>query len=235
MKHKTFSSEGHLHEACGVFGVYSPCEADLAPLVYGGLFALQHRGQESAGIVIYGKEGLSACHGMGLVSEVCGQPEYNRLQKGHVACGHVRYGTTGADSRQNIQPLVINHHRGTLALAHNGNLTNAGKLRTEMEDGGAVFYTTTDSEVIAYRILQELLHCSSLEEAAGRTMQQLEGAYSLVIGTGTKLIALRDPFGFRPLCLGEGADHTLIAASESCALDAVVPALSAMSDPGKLL
>lgn len=212
---------GHLHEECGVFGVYSPATADLAGLVYYGLFSLQHRGQESAGMVINDDGVFSAYRDVGLVNDVFTPERLQSLGSGDIAVGHVRYATTGSDNKRNVQPLIINHYKGRMALAHNGNLTNSMELRKQLEEKGSIFHTTTDSEVIAYIIVQERLHSSSIEAAVSAAMNRLEGAYSLVISSPSKLIAARDPHGFRPLCMGRRKDGKVVFASESCALDAV--------------
>ena len=224
-----------LHEECGVFGIWSPEEADLASLAYNGLFALQHRGQESAGIVVYQGGVLHVYRQPGLVSELGTLPAFKNRQPGTAAVGHVRYATTGSDSRRNIQPLVINHHRGSMALAHNGNLTNARQIREALEENGAVFHSTTDTEVIAYQFVQGSVRGSSPVEAAAAAMERLEGAYSLVIVSAGKLFALRDPFGFRPLCLGKRPDGMIVAASESCALDAVGAEFLRDVEPGEIV
>ena len=213
--------DGHLHEECGVFGVYSPETADLAGLVYYGLFSLQHRGQESAGMVINDDGVFSAYRDVGLVNDVFTPERLQSLGSGNIAVGHVRYATTGSDNKRNVQPLIINHHKGRMALAHNGNLTNSMELRRQLEEKGSIFHTTTDSEVIAYIIVQERLRSSSIEAAVSAAMNRLEGAYSLVISSPSKLIAARDPHGFRPLCMGRRKDGMVVFASESCALDAV--------------
>ena len=197
--------EEELHEECGVFGAYDFDGEDVAPSIYYGLFALQHRGQESCGIAVSDTQGpkgkVLSYKGMGLVNEVF-EPEDLEKLKGNIGVGHVRYSTAGASTRENAQPLVLNYVKGTLALAHNGNLTNAPQLRRELEYTGAIFQTTIDSEVIAYHIARERLNSESVEEAVGRAMKKLEGAYSLVIMSPRKLIGARDPFGFRPLCIG---------------------------------
>ncbi|MBQ3405500.1 MAG: amidophosphoribosyltransferase, partial [Oscillospiraceae bacterium] len=214
-------SFGHMREKCGVFGIFSPTRRALAPLVYYGLYALQHRGQESAGIVVNDDGVFHSWKDTGLVNEVFTAERMENLGEGCIAVGHVRYATTGSDSRRNVQPLLINHHKGRMALAHNGNLTNSFELRTDLEERGSIFHTTTDSEVIAYMIVQERLRQGSIEEAVAAAMDTLKGAYSLVIASPTKLIAARDPFGFRPLCMGRREDGTVVFSSESCALDAV--------------
>lgn len=213
--------ERHLHEECGVFGVFSPAAADVASLAYFALYALQHRGQESAGIVVNDDGVFSAYRDVGLVNEVFPASRLSALGQGNIAVGHVRYGTTGTDNKLNVQPIVVNHRKGRMALAHNGNLTNSLELREELESKGSIFQTTTDSEVISYIIVQERLRTSSIESAVAAAMDRIVGAYSLVISSPSKLIAARDPFGFRPLCMGRLKDNSVAFASESCALDAI--------------
>lgn len=223
-----------LNEECGVFGAYAPESSDLGALTYYGLMALQHRGQESAGIVVNDHGVFSAHRETGLVSEIFSPARLQELGEGNIAVGHVRYATTGADQKRNVQPLLINHHKGRMALCHNGNLVNAFELRKELEECGSVFHTTTDSEVIAYLIVQERLHCGSIEEAVSRTMDRIEGAYSLVISSSRKLIAARDPHGFRPLCMGRREDGAIVFASETCALDAAGAAFVRDIMPGEV-
>lgn len=225
----------HLREECGVFGVFSSRTADLASMAYYGLFALQHRGQESAGIVINDDGVFAACCDEGLVSEVFSPERLERLGQGNIAVGHVRYATTGSDRKRNAQPIVVNHHKGSMALAHNGNLVNSGELRNRLEQRGSIFHTSTDSEAIAYIIVQERLRTPSIEEAVYAAMGILEGAYSLVIASPTKLIAARDPYGFRPLCMGCTPDGKTVFASESCALDAVGAAFVRDILPGEIV
>lgn len=211
----------HIHEECGVFGIYGRRRSDLATLAYYALFALQHRGQESAGIAVNDDGVFRAVKGEGLVSEVFGDEKLRSLGEGNIAVGHVRYATTGAGLSQNIQPLLVNHHKGRMALCHNGNLSNSFELRTALEEKGAIFHTTTDSEVISYMIVQQRLKTGSIESAVSAAMDVIEGAYSLVISSPQKLLAVRDPHGFRPLCYGETDDGSIVFASESCALDAI--------------
>lgn len=212
-----------LGEECGVFGAYDMDGGDVAPSVYYGLFALQHRGQESCGIAVSetdGPKGKVTSHkGMGLVNEVFAQDNLEPM-KGDIGVGHVRYSTAGASTRENAQPLVLNYVKGTLALAHNGNLINAMELRKDLEYTGAIFQTTIDSEVIAYHIARERLKSKTVEEAVGRACRKLKGAYSLVVMSPRKLIGARDPFGFKPLCIGK-RDNAYILASESCALETI--------------
>lgn len=215
--------EEGLHEECGVFGVYDLDGGDVASTIYYGLFALQHRGQESCGIAVSDTEGpkgrVLSARGMGLVNEVFDSEKLGEL-KGNIGVGHVRYSTAGASNNYNIQPLVLNYVKGTLMLAHNGNLVNAPELRRELEHTGAIFQTTIDSEVIAYHIARERLNTGTVEEAVKNAMCKIKGAYSLVISSPRKLIGARDPFGFRPLVIGR-RDNCYVLASETCALDAV--------------
>ena len=211
----------HLHEECGVFGVRLPERGDVASLAYYALYSLQHRGQESAGIAVNDDGVIRAYRDVGLVGDVFRPERLASLGQGGIAVGHVRYGTTGSDNKRNVQPILVNHYKGRMALAHNGNLTNSHALRRELESQGSIFQTTTDSEVIAYLIVQERLRHPSIEAAVSAAMERLEGAYSLVISSPSKLIAVRDPHGFRPLCMGELRDGSVVFASESCALDAI--------------
>ena len=210
-------------EECGVFGMYDFDGNHVASTIYYGLFALQHRGQESCGIAVSetaGPRGKVTSHkGMGLVNEVFTQESLEGM-KGDIGVGHVRYSTAGASTRENAQPLVLNYVKGTLGLAHNGNLINAGELRKELEYTGAIFQTTIDSEVIAYHIARERLKSHTVEEAVRRAAEKIRGAYALVIMSPRKLIGVRDPFGFKPLCIGK-RDNAWIIASESCALETV--------------
>ena len=224
-----------IHEECGVFGVYSRTTEDVASLVYYGLYALQHRGQEGCGIVV-NEDGVFTSHkGLGLVSEVFTQEEMQKFPQGEIAVGHVRYGTTGGNNLNNCQPIQVNHLKGKLAVAHNGNLSNALPLRQQLELSGAIFHSTSDTETIAYVITRERISAPSIEEAVSRAMEKLDGAYSLVLMSATKLMAVRDPHGFRPLCYGQMADGTYVVASESCALQAVGAELVRDILPGEIL
>lgn len=211
-----------LHEECGVFGIYRADSANKSVVAetYHALYALQHRGQESCGIVVNDDGVMKAHKDNGLVTEVFTRDALSKIHEGTMAVGHCRYGTTGMHSRSNAQPLLINHQKGAMALAHNGNLTNAAELREQLEKNGAIFHCTSDTEVIAYIITQERLKCGSIEQAVLNAMQVIKGAYSLVVMSPTKLIACRDPHGFRPLCMGRIGDDVVFA-SESCALDAI--------------
>lgn len=212
-----------LHEECGVFGMYDFDGNDVASTIYYGLFALQHRGQESCGIAVSETSGpkgkVSSYKGMGLVNEVFDEESLEAME-GDIGVGHVRYSTAGASIRENAQPLVLSYVKGTLALAHNGNLINAPELRKELEYTGAIFQTTIDSEVIAYHIARERLVSKTAEEAVRRAAAKLKGAFSLVIMSPRKLIGARDPFGFKPLCIGR-RDNAYMIASETCALETV--------------
>lgn len=225
----------NLHEECGVFGVLAPEKCDVASTVYYGLFALQHRGQESCGIVV-NDDGIFAAHkDTGLVNDVFTPTVMGKLGQGDMAIGHVRYGTTGNASRANAQPIVVNHVKGPMALCHNGNLINSYNLREELELCGSIFHTTSDTEVISYIVTKERLSAPSIEEALCRAMDKIKGAYSLVVMSPSKLIAARDPNGFRPLCYGMRPDGGFIVASESCALDAVGATLIRDVDPGEIV
>ena len=221
--HEQKAETGKLKEECGVFGIYDFDGNDVASTIYYGLFALQHRGQESCGIAVSDTQGpkgqVQSYKGMGLVHEVF-TGEGLAGMKGDIGVGHVRYSTAGESTRENAQPLVLNYIKGTLALAHNGNLINAPELREELAYGGAIFQTTIDSEVIAYHIARERVQAPTAEEALARAMKKLKGAYSLVVMSPRKLMGARDPFGFKPLCIGK-RDHAYILASESCALDTI--------------
>ena len=212
-----------LHEECGVFGMYDFDGGDVASTIYYGLFALQHRGQESCGIAVsdtMGPKGKVLSHkGMGLVNEVFDKKALAPL-KGDIGVGHVRYSTAGASTRENAQPLVLNYVKGTLGMAHNGNLINALELREELSQTGAIFQTTIDSEVIAYHIARERLNSKTVQEAVGRACRKIKGAYALVVMSPRKLIGARDPYGFKPLVIGK-RDNAYILASETCALDTI--------------
>ena len=224
-----------IHEECGVFGVFSLEQTNVSDLVYYGLYALQHRGQEACGIVV-NDDGLFYSHkDIGLVGEVFGGSKLRDFPEGNMAVGHVRYGTTGGSSRKNCQPIEVNHQKGKMAIAHNGNLSNAYELRNKLELTGAIFHTTSDTETIAYIITKERLNAPSIEEAVSRSMNILCGAYSLVVMSPAKMIACRDPYGFRPLCYGKISDGTYVIASESCALLAVGAEFIRDLLPGEIL
>lgn len=224
-----------IHEECGVFGIFAPQPENVADFVYYGLYALQHRGQESCGIVVNDDGVFTTYRDLGEVNHVFTKEVLSHFPAGNIAVGHVRYGTTGATNRANCQPIVINHMKGKLALAHNGNLSNALELRTRLELGGAIFHSTSDTEIIAYIITQQRLRAPSIEAAVSRAMDALEGAYSLCMMSATKMIAARDPMGFRPLCYGKTPDGAYVVASESCALHAVGAKLERDILPGEIL
>ncbi|MCI7012582.1 MAG: amidophosphoribosyltransferase [Clostridium sp.] len=224
-----------IHEECGVVGLSLQNDNDVAAYAYYALYALQHRGQQSAGIAVNDDGVITAHCDEGLVNDVFDESTLASLGTGRMAVGHVRYATTGDDRRVNSQPLVVNHVKGSLVLAHNGNLTNDAELREELELQGSIFHTTTDSEVIAYTIIKERLNTSSIEEAVSKAMERIEGAYSLVIMSPTKLIAARDPHGFRPLCMGEFPCGGIAFASETCALDAMGAHYVRDIEPGEIV
>ena len=192
----------NLHEECGIFGIFSENRQNVAETVYYGLFALQHRGQESCGIVVNDDGIFRDYKDNGLAHEVFTRHVLENLGPGNMSIGHDRYSTTGANERINAQPIVVNHHKGRMALAHNGNIVNAFELRQELELQGSIFHTTNDSEVIAYVITKERIQSESIEEAVNKAMGRIDGAYSLLIMSPQKMIACRDPYGFRPLCYG---------------------------------
>ncbi len=211
-----------LGEECGVFGAYDIDGGSVASTIYYGLFALQHRGQESCGIAVtdtFGQRKVLSKKGLGHVDDVFSEESLAEL-KGNLGVGHVRYSTAGGSRVENAQPLVINYVKGTLAIAHNGNLVNAVELRKELEYTGAIFQTTIDSEVIAYHVARERLNVSRAEDAVKNAMKKIRGGYALVISSPRKMIGARDPFGLKPLCIGK-RDNTYFLASESCAVAAV--------------
>ena len=224
-------------EECGVFGAYDFDGHDISSSIYYGLFALQHRGQESCGIAVSDTEGpkgkVDYYKDMGLVNEVFDEERLNRLH-GNIGVGHVRYSTAGASNRENAQPLIIHYIKGTLAVAHNGNLTNAVDLREKLKYSGAIFQTTIDSETIAYYIARERVQTKNVQEAVSRTMDKIEGAYALVVMSPRKLIGARDPYGFKPLCIGK-RDNTYFLSSETCALDAVGAEFVRDVEPGEIV
>ena len=235
---KFFHSENDkIGEECGVFGIYDFDGGDVAPTIYYGLLSLQHRGQESCGIAVSetdGPKGKVTSHkDMGLVNEAFNSDILSGM-KGDIGVGHVRYSTAGSSTRENAQPLVLNYVKGTLALAHNGNLVNAPELRRELAYTGAIFQTTIDSEVIAYHIARERLNTNSVEEAVANAMKKIKGAYSLIIMSPRKLIGARDPNGFRPLVIGK-RDNSYILASETCALDTIGAEYIRDVEPGEIV
>lgn len=221
-----------VHEECGVFGIYDR-SGGCAEQAYYGLYALQHRGQEACGIATMNGLEQRCRKDVGLVGEVFRRADLDWLN-GTMAVGHVRYSTTGGSLRENAQPLTLSYVKGTFAVAHNGNLVNVEQLRRHYEYRGAIFHTTTDSEIIAYIIAQERLLAPSIERAVVNAVRQLQGAYSLVVMSSRKLIAARDPWGFRPLCIGRKGDAWIFA-SESCALDSVGASFVRDVEPGEVV
>ena len=224
-----------IHEECGVFGITGKPRSDIARDVYHGLYALQHRGQESCGIVVNDDGVFSAHKALGLVGEVFSERELSSFPAGCMAIGHVRYGTTGGNTVSNIQPMVVSHKKGNLALAHNGNLTNSLELRDSLEMTGAIFHSTSDTETICYMITRKRLECDSIEKAVLEAVKTLKGAFSLVMMSSTKMLAVRDPNGFRPLCYGKRSDGSYVVSSESCALDAVGAEFIRDVKPGEMI
>lgn len=225
----------NIHEECGVFGIFEKKTTHVARSAYLALFALQHRGQESCGIAVNDDGVFRHQRGDGLVPDVFSKERLDRLGMGNMAIGHVRYSTTGGKNVNNIQPLVIRHIKGNLAVAHNGNLVNAPELRRQFELKGGIFHGTSDTESIAYSIVSQRLTSKSTEEAIEKVMYSLKGAYSCVVMTATKLIAFRDPNGFRPLCMGRTEDGAYVVASESCALDTVGAEFIRDIKPGEIV
>ena len=222
-----------LHEECGVFGIYGDGSVSPAYACYNGLLALQHRGQESCGIAVNDCGVIKYHKDMGLVTEVFNNKVLDGL-KGQIAVAHARYSTAGGSVRENSQPLVMRYKKGVMAIAHNGNLTNAVELRHELEHRGAIFQTTIDSEVIAYIIARERIKTHAVEDAVRRTMSQIEGAYSLLVMSPTKMIAARDPYGFKPLVMGM-LEGSYVFASETCALDACGAEFVRDVEPGEIV
>lgn len=224
-----------LKEECGIFGIYSKEEKEeLVGKICIGLSALQHRGEESCGIAINEDRVIHFHKDIGLVSEVFTKHVQETLPEGKMGIGHVRYSTTGASRRCNAQPMVIRHKKGDLAVVHNGNLTNAVELKRELEDQGAIFTTTSDTEIICHIIVRERLKVNSIEEAIENTMKILKGAYSLLILSPSKMIAVRDPQGFRPLCIGHLGED-IVFSSESCALDIMGAKFDRDIEPGEVV
>jgi len=207
-----------LKEKCGVFGIFASDPLAVEEITYYGLYALQHRGQESAGIAISDGRNIKYHKAVGLVPEVFDEKSMSSLKGGKIAIGHVQYAAAGEDCLNNAQPLVIKYKNGTFALAHNGQIVNADELRRELEDKGAVFQTSTDSEVIANLIARQA--SEDVESSVKSAIETIKGSFALVIMTEDKLIAVRDPNGMRPLALGK-LGNSYIIASESCAFDAV--------------
>ncbi len=222
-----------LHEECGVFGVYNNNDFDTARMTYYGLFALQHRGQESAGIAVNNNGTILYRKEMGMVADIFDDYVLDHLA-GQSSIGHVRYSTAGSSLVENAQPLVLKYTKGHMALAHNGNLTNADTIRKELESKGTIFQTSTDSEVIAALLSRARIKYSSIEEALVEVMEEIKGAYSLLVLTPHKIIAARDPLGMRPLVMGQ-LDGSYIFSSESCAFDAIGATFIRDLDPGEIV
>ncbi len=225
-----------LKEECGVYGIYAKEEKEeLIGQVCIGLSALQHRGEESCGVAINSNGIIHFHKDVGLVSEVFTKEVQNTMPEGKMAIGHVRYSTTGESKKENAQPMVVKHKKGNLAIVHNGNLTNAVELKRKLEDEGAIFTTTSDTEIICHIIVRERLKTDSIEQAIKNTMKIIKGAYSLLILSPQKLIAVRDPQGFRPLCMGHSNNGDIIFASESCALDITGAKFDRDIEPGEVV
>ena len=224
-----------IHEECGVFGICSPMTTNVAVSAYYALYALQHRGQESCGIAVNADGVIKSHKDLGLVPEVFTPEVLAELGPGQMAIGHTRYSTTGGVSRANAQPMVVRHVKGMLAVAHNGNISNAAEIKRELELTGAIFHSTNDSEVITYMITRARLKEPSIERAVEKAMSRLEGAYSLVIMSPRKMLAVRDPHGFRPLCIGQMENGSYVFASESCALDSLGAKFLRDVDPGEIV
>lgn len=224
-----------IHEECGVFGIYEQQNENVAASAYFALYALQHRGQESCGIAV-NDDGVITCHkDVGLVPDVFDREVLDKLGRGTMAVGHCRYSTTGTTTPVNAQPLVVRHCKGTMVLAHNGNLVNAPELRQQLELGGAIFHSSNDTEVISYIITRERLMSPSIEDAIAKTMYSIHGAYSLIVMSPQKLIAARDPNGFRPLCIGTTDTGGFVFASETCALDSIGAHFLRDVEPGEIV
>ena len=223
--------EDKLHEECGVVGVYSDNPDITSQLIYYGLFALQHRGQESAGIAIHTGKRIEFHKDMGLVADVLSQKVIDSL-KGNIAIGHDRYSTSGESEKQNAQPLVVRYKEGSIALAHNGNLVNADSIREILENEGVIFQTSTDSEVVANLISRH--YRGSIIKSIQTTMEVVKGAYAFVVMTDKELIGVRDNYGLRPLCLGKREDGYLLA-SESCGITAMGGEFIRDIEPGEIV
>ena len=223
-----------IHEECGIFGIYDKSKAgSIASTVYYGLFALQHRGQEAAGIAVNYNREITLVRGLGLVSDVFKHKDLASMP-GDIAIGHVRYSSGPFKGVENAQPITVNYAKGNLTVAHNGNITNSQALRTALENQGAIFHSNNDSEIICYLIARERLKCKTIEEAVANVVPMLKGAFSLLIMSPTKLIALRDPLGIRPLCMGY-INESVVFASETCALETVGARFERDIKPGEIL
>ncbi|MBO7633951.1 MAG: amidophosphoribosyltransferase, partial [Lachnospiraceae bacterium] len=231
------ASEDKLHEECGVFGIYAQEGAEAAKDIYHGLTALQHRGQESAGISVSDTQGpkgnAMTRKGMGLVSEVFSSSDIEAL-KGNIAVGHVRYSTTGGSIPENAQPITMNYIKGMISLVYNGNLVNTKALKEKQMYRGQAHFTTSDSEVIAYEIISARIGSDSIENAVLAAAKNLKGGYALIVMSPRKLVALRDPFGIKPLIMGR-RDNAYIIASESAAIEAVGGEIVRDIEPGEMV
>ncbi|MDC0336132.1 amidophosphoribosyltransferase [Pseudodesulfovibrio sp.] len=219
-------------EYCGLFGIYGNKEA--ARMTYFGLYALQHRGQESAGIVTWDGEKIREQKGMGLVADVFNERHLSKELRGEIAMGHIRYSTTGASLIRNAQPFIVRHGDLRLAVAHNGNLVNTYELRTELEANGSIFQTTMDTEVFAHLIIKYLHETDTMEDAIAMAAKRVRGAFSMLILANDKLIALKDPNGVRPLTLGRVGDRYVFA-SETCAFDLIEAEYMRPLNPGEMV
>lgn len=233
----SLADDDKLHEECGVFGIFTPDNKDAKHSLYYGLCALQHRGQESAGMALCDTDGpmgnIYHHKGMGLVNEVFHKETLDTLT-GNIGIGHVRYSTTGQSCIENAQPLILNYLKGTLALVHNGNIKNAAELRDSLQKEGAIFRGTTDSEVIAYLIAKERTKCGTIEEAVTKVAGFLKGGYALIVMSPRKIIGIRDPLGLKPLCLGRRGKEYILS-SESCALNAIDAEFVRDIEPGEII
>lgn len=226
---------GQLREECGVFGIFANKTENVASTVYYALYALQHRGQESCGIVV-NDDGLFNCYkDSGLVNDVFTKDRLEDLGEGNMAVGHVRYGSEKSRGRENAQPIVVNHIKGRFAIAHNGSIINFNELKRELEEEGSIFHTTTATEVISYIITKERIKSSSIEEAVTKSVDRIKGAYAFVLMSPSKMIAVRDKYGLKPLCYGQRDDGSYVVASESCALDVAGAKLIRDLYPGEIL
>ena len=223
-----------IKEACGVMGIFSNDELNLPKEMYYGLFALQHRGQESCGMAVSNNGVVNSYKDMGLVNEVFDDAKIAELQ-GQIGIGHCRYSTTGNSEAKNAQPLTMNFVKGTLSIAHNGNLANADEIRNKlMEEQGAVFHTSTDSEIFAYLIAKKEVETHLLEVAIRQATEMVSGAYALLVMGSKKLVGIRDPFGLKPLCLSKKG-NSYILASESCAIESIGGTVIRDVEPGEII
>lgn len=223
-----------IHDKCGVLGIYRDTPADVASMIYYGLYALQHRGQSSCGIAVNSDGVLSVHRDAGLVPEVFTPSVLQSFDQGCIAMGHVQYGTVDTADRDDAQPMLVRHIKGAMSLCYNGAVVNAQALRKELELGGAIFHTNSDLEIFSYLITRERLNAPSIETAVERAMNAVHGAYSLLVMSARKLIACRDENGLRPLCLGRTEDAWVVS-SESCALDSLGARFVRDLEPGEIL